>query len=71
MLTGTGNLWTGVAIAVGATVVAFVVHAKTWVKVLVILAALAGIGNTISVESQLNDLRDDFDGHRSAVVNLT
>lgn len=60
LLTGTGNLWTGVAIAAGATVVAFVVKAKTWVKVLVLLAALAGLGNTISVESQLSDLRDDF-----------
>lgn len=70
LLTGTGNLWTGVAIAVAATVVAFITKSKTWVKVLVVLAALAALANTISVEIQLDDLRSEFGTHSPIIDQL-
>ena len=62
LLTGTGNLWTGVAIAVGASVVSIVVKARTWVKVVVLLAALAALGNTVYIETQLSELSEGFGG---------
>lgn len=61
LLTGTGVIWTGVAVAVGAAVVAQVVKAiPTWVRVVCILAAVVAGMNAISVESQLNDRREEL-----------
>ena len=68
LLSGTGTLWTGVAVGVGAVIVAFVVKAKVWVKVIVVLAAAAGIANTISVEVQLNDMRESFGSQSSNTI---
>lgn len=60
LLTGTGMLWTGVAIAVGATIVAFVLKAEKWVKVVAVLAMVVAVANVMYVESQLEDMRQDI-----------
>lgn len=60
LLSGTGSLWAGVAIATGAAVAAFVTKAKRWIKVVTILLALGGLANTIYVEAELSSMRDDL-----------
>lgn len=60
LLTGTGMIWTGVAIAVAATAFAFILKARRWVKVVVVIVALIGIANAVSVESSLADLREEI-----------
>lgn len=60
LLTGTGTLWTGAAIAVGATVVAFAMKVEKWVKVVAVLAMVVAVANVIYVESQLEDMRQDI-----------
>ncbi|WP_311209481.1 MULTISPECIES: DUF2510 domain-containing protein [unclassified Aeromicrobium] len=60
LLTGTGMLWTGAAIAVGATIVAFAMKADRWVKVVAALAMVVAVANVMVVESQLEDMRQDL-----------
>jgi hypothetical protein len=62
LLTGTGAIWTGVAIAIGAAIVTWMVDAvPTWVSVLCVLAALIATSNAVSVESQLDRQRHKID----------
>jgi hypothetical protein len=60
LLTGTGTIWTGVAIVVGAGILGFIVKAPTWVRVLVGIAVLVSIANAVSVEQQLDEKRQEI-----------
>jgi hypothetical protein len=61
LLTGTGTIWTGVAIASGAAIVTWVVKGlPTWVRVVCIIAAALAIINAIFVESQLEEKRQEI-----------
>lgn len=61
LLTGTGTIWTGVAITVGSAIVTWIVSGlPTWVRVICVVAALIAISNAVSVESQLEDKRQEI-----------
>ena len=62
LITGTGTLWTGVAIACGASIATWVLRktVPTWVRVVAVLAAVVGIVNVVSVENQLDEKRQEI-----------
>lgn len=62
LLTGTGALWTGVAIVCGAAVAAWMLRKSTprWVRIVVTLLAVVAIVNVVYVEIQLEELRQDL-----------
>lgn len=63
LMTGSGAIWTGFAIAAGASVAANWVLKKglpTWVRVIAALCAVIALLNAIYVESQLEDMRQDI-----------
>ena len=60
LLTGTGTLWTGVAIIVGCGILAWATKAPGWVRVVVGLAAVVAIVNVASIESELADRRQEI-----------
>jgi multidrug transporter EmrE-like cation transporter len=62
LLTGTGTLWTGAAIASAAAVGAVVLrdHLRTWVRVVAILVAVIAVSNVIYLEHQLDQKREEI-----------
>ena len=61
LLTGTGTIWTGAAIASGAAIVTWVVKGlPSWVRVVCVIAAALAIINAVYVESQLEDKRQEI-----------
>jgi multidrug transporter EmrE-like cation transporter len=62
LLTGTGTLWTGVAIAWAASAGSYVVRQSLpkWVRFVAIVSALAALVNVIYVEQQLEERRQEI-----------
>ncbi len=61
LLTGTGLLWTGVAITLGMAVAAWVIDdVSSWIWAACVLMALIAFANVQSVESQLDDTREEI-----------
>jgi hypothetical protein len=62
LLTGTGTLWTGVAIAGGASIATWALRASipTWVRVVAVVAAVIALVNVLYVEQQLEDTRQEI-----------
>ncbi len=62
LLTGTGGLWTGVALACAAPIAALVMRQSTprWVRVVAIILAVIAIVNVAYVESQLEAKRQEI-----------
>src|SRR5699024_11213710 len=55
LLTGSGPVWTGVAVVAAGTAVAFFMGAATWVRVVAALLLVAALGNAAYIESQLSE----------------
>ena len=62
LLTGTGTLWTGVAIASAAGVATFLLRRSipTWLRVISVIAALLALANVLYVEDQLDQKRQEI-----------
>jgi hypothetical protein len=60
LLTGTGSLWTGVAIAAVGTAAAFFLGAAKWVRVVASLCLAFALFNVIYMESQLSQKREEL-----------
>ncbi|GAB4007158.1 DUF2510 domain-containing protein [Nocardioides ultimimeridianus] len=61
LLSGTGTIWTGAALCVGAGIVVQIVKPMPrWVRVVVAIAAAIAIINAFSMESRLNDKREEL-----------
>ena len=60
LLTGTGTLWTGVAIAGGAGILGWVVKVPIGVRILAGIAVVLAFANASSVESQLDKNRQEI-----------
>lgn len=62
LLTGTGTLWTGAAIASGASIAAWVMKASLpkWVRVVAVVAAVLAVSNAAYVEYQLEQTRQEM-----------
>jgi uncharacterized protein DUF2510 len=62
LLSGSGIVWVGTALAVAGAVVAVAVpRVRTWVKVIAVIAALITVANGVYVEHQLSQKRDQLE----------
>jgi hypothetical protein len=61
VMSGSGIVWTGAAICVGAGIVSWVVKATpTWARVVCIIVGFIAISTAFSIESQLDDRRQEI-----------
>lgn len=60
LLTGSGPVWTGVAVVGVATAVAFFMGAATWVRVIAAVLLAISLLNAFYIENQLNEKRDEL-----------
>lgn len=57
LMSGTGTIWTGVAIAVGAAIFAGALKVAFRVRLAAVVIALIAVGNAVNVEGQLEEQR--------------
>ena len=60
MFSGSGQVWTGVAIAGVATAVAFFMGAEQWARVIAIICVAIALVSAIFIEVQLNEKRQEL-----------
>lgn len=60
LITGSGQVWTGVAVVAAGTALAFFLRAPTWVRVLAALLLAVSLANGLYVEKQLSDKRREL-----------
>lgn len=60
LLTGSGPIWTGVAVIAGGTALAFFLGASVIIRVLAVLALVLGVANAVSIENQMTTKRDEL-----------
>jgi len=67
LLTGTGTVWTGVALAIVGAVVAFVGRASAATKVIAVILVAAAVASGVYDEIQLQHKRDQL----NSIINGT
>lgn len=60
LITGSGPVWTGVAVVAAGTAVAFFLRAATWVRVVAALLLALSLANALYIENELSDKRDEL-----------
>ncbi len=60
LLTGSGPVWTGVAVVAAGTAVAFFLRAAKWVRVVAALILALSLVNALYIENQLSHKRDEI-----------
>ena len=60
LLTGTGSLWTGVAVIGAGTAAAFFLGATKWVRVVAAVCLAIGLFNVFAMEKQLSEKRNEL-----------
>lgn len=60
LMTGTGPIWTGVALVGAGVAVAFLMRGATWVKAVACLVLAFALLNAFYMESQLNEKREEI-----------
>ncbi len=60
LLTGSGQVWTGVAVVAAGTALAFFMRAATWVRVVAALLLAVSLANGLYIENQLSDRRHEL-----------
>ena len=60
LLTGSGQVWTGVAVVAAGTAVAFFLRAATWVRVVAALVLALSLANAFYIEHELSNKRDEL-----------
>ncbi|GAB3021617.1 DUF2510 domain-containing protein [Mycobacterium bourgelatii] len=60
LMTGSGPVWTGVAVVAAGTAVAFFLRAATWVRVLAALVLVLALANGFYIEDQMNKKREEL-----------
>lgn len=60
LLTGSGPVWTGVAVVGAGTALAFFLRAATWVRVVAALLLAISVANGFYIENQLSQKRDEI-----------
>lgn len=60
LLTGSGLVWTGVAVVAGGTAVAFFLGAATWVRIVAVLCLAFALFNAFYIENQMSNKRDEL-----------
>lgn len=65
LLSGSGILYVGLAIAAGGVVLAFAMHLKTWLKIVTAIAVLLVVANIVTVEHSLSQKRHEIQNELS------
>lgn len=60
LLTGSGLVWTGVAVVAAGTAVAFFLRAATWVRVIAALFLVFALFNALYIENQMSNKRNEI-----------
>ncbi|WP_055405679.1 MULTISPECIES: DUF2510 domain-containing protein [unclassified Mycobacterium] len=60
LITGSGPVWTGVAVVAAGTAVAFFMRAAKWVRVVAVLVLALSVANGLYIENQLSQKRNEI-----------
>lgn len=60
LLTGSGQVWTGVGVVAAGTAVAFFLRAATWVRIVAALLLTVSLANAFYIENQMSNKRDEL-----------
>lgn len=60
LMSGSGQIWTGVALAGAGTAIAFFMSAPKWARVIAIICVVAGLANAVYIETQLSEKRAEL-----------
>ncbi|MGH3725326.1 MAG: DUF2510 domain-containing protein [Mycobacterium sp.] len=60
LITGSGPVWTGVAVVAAGTAVAFFLRAATWVRGIAVVVLALSLVNAIYIENELSSKRDEL-----------
>ncbi|WP_307109663.1 MULTISPECIES: hypothetical protein [unclassified Rhodococcus (in: high G+C Gram-positive bacteria)] len=60
LLTGSGPIWTGVAVIAVGTALAFFLGASTIVRLLAVLALVLGVVNAVTIENEMSERRGEL-----------
>lgn len=60
LFSGTGSIWTGVAIVCAATATSFFLGATKWVRVVATICLVFALFNALYVEKQVSDKRNEI-----------
>jgi hypothetical protein len=65
LLSGSGILYVGLALAAGGVVLAFAMHLRTWLKIVTAIAVLLVVANIVTVEHSLSQKRHEIQNELS------
>lgn len=71
LLSGSGILYVGAAIAGGGAVLSFATHVKPWVQIVTTIAAFAVVANIVYVEHQLDVRRQQVNQEISSITGAS
>lgn len=60
LLTGSGQVWTGVGVVAAGTAAAFFLRAATWVRIVAALLLTVSLANAFYIENQMSNKRDEL-----------
>ncbi len=60
LLTGSGQIWTGVAVVAAGTAAAFLMRAGKWVRVVATVVLVLSLANALYIEHELSKKRDEL-----------
>lgn len=60
LLTGSGPVWTGVAVVAAGTAVAFFLGAAKWVRIVAAVLLALALVNAIYIENEMSNKRDEI-----------
>ncbi|MBP2453867.1 DUF2510 domain-containing protein [Mycolicibacterium lutetiense] len=60
LLTGSGPVWTGVAVVAAGTAVAFFLGAARWVRIVAAVLLALALVNAIYIENEMSDKRNEI-----------
>lgn len=60
LITGSGPVWTGVAVVAGGTALAFFLRAATWVRVVAVLVLALSLANALYIENEMDKKREEL-----------
>ncbi|GAQ32776.1 hypothetical protein MPS_1157 [Mycobacterium pseudoshottsii JCM 15466] len=60
LMTGSGPVWTGVAVVAAGTAIAFFLRAARWVRVVAALILALALANALYIEQELSNRRDQI-----------
>lgn len=60
LMTGSGHIWTGVAVVAAGTALAFFMRAATWVRIVAALVLALSLANGLYIENEMSKKREEL-----------